>query len=559
MTSDMASLFRRLRGDESGAVAVLVAIALIALLGLIGLAIDMGNMIFAQRRLQATTDMAALAAALDLPSGNALTTASTYSAQSGDLNAQSNMTVTMASGYPHLICATGSSVPCTTGGGAYSSTANAIEIQQDATVSTIFSGLIGTPSVTISATAYGLARGGALPPLNIAIVLDNTASMENTDPTTPVPTDCGVANPTRIDCAMVGIQTLLSELWPTQDDVALFVFPSQTSASITTDVTCSGTERKTLSLTSYSSSSIYQVAPTSGLTNNYKTTNTSALQTPANSSVVASVCQGNFSSTNGEVASCGSCYGLYAQGGEGTYLAGAISAAQNVLFNNSAPNVQNVMIVISDGGAGNGKTTACPSGTGCSNQCQASISAAQSAAATGTWVYSIAYGSSTVNSGQTGSSASCSDTESPAISSCNTMADIASDPTKFYSDPMGGTTITDTASAPSRITGNGESGSTTLAVTSLGAVKAGMSIADGTTPTNIQPQSYVTAVAGTTVTLNQALAGTVASGDQIIFGNGACISTDNPSPTDLVQIFKAIGTSLQYTTLMAACVANNSC
>ena len=84
------------------------------------------------------------------------------------------------------------------------------------------------------------------------------------------------------------------------------------------------------------------------------------------------------------------------------------------------------------------------------DQCQQAVLAAQAAAAAGTWVYSIAYGSSTA----TGSGSTCTtDTTSiiPAlqsgsanISSCTTMANIANRPgaipdlTKFYSNNNNG-------------------------------------------------------------------------------------------------------------------------
>ena len=87
---------------------------------------------------------------------------------------------------------------------------------------------------------------------------------------------------------------------------------------------------------------------------------------------------------------------------------------------------ENVIILLSDGDA-NAKSSNMPSGKA-SNQCHAAISAAQAAAAAGTWVYSLAYGAPT---GQTPSSCS---TNSPAISACQTMQKIASDPSKFYSD-----------------------------------------------------------------------------------------------------------------------------
>ena len=92
-------------------------------------------------------------------------------------------------------------------------------------------------------------------------------------------------------------------------------------------------------------------------------------------------------------------------------------------------------ITISFGGVAKGDTITFSS----NNQCNKAITAAQTAAAAGTWVYSIAYGSSTAAAPN---SASCSDQEpGPPIanvSSCATMQNIASDPSKFYSDPMGG-------------------------------------------------------------------------------------------------------------------------
>ena len=107
MRWEIRSFVRRLHKDESGAVMVLVAISIAALLGVTALAIDVANLVYAQRRLQATTDMAAQAAALDLncngcTAATPVTTANTYSAVSGALNAQPNLNVTMVSGYPQV-------------------------------------------------------------------------------------------------------------------------------------------------------------------------------------------------------------------------------------------------------------------------------------------------------------------------------------------------------------------------------------------------------------------------------------------------------------------------
>ena len=87
----------------------------------------------------------------------------------------------------------------------------------------------------------------------------------------------------------------------------------------------------------------------------------------------------------------GSCKGYKVIGDEGTYLGGAIATAQNILNADNVSGVQNVMIVLSDGGAGNASSHGGPA----SNECDDSVHVAGNAAATVTWVYSIAYGSST--------------------------------------------------------------------------------------------------------------------------------------------------------------------
>ena len=152
MRWEIKSFVRRLHKDESGAVMVLVAISIAALLGVTALAIDVANLVYAQRRLQATTDMAAQAAALDLNCNGCtpatpVTTANTYSAVSGALNAQPNLNVTMVSGYPQVVCLSSTEIFLSLKHGyvhprptTVSSTSryNAIEVQQQATVPLIF-------------------------------------------------------------------------------------------------------------------------------------------------------------------------------------------------------------------------------------------------------------------------------------------------------------------------------------------------------------------------------------------------------------------------------------
>jgi Flp pilus assembly protein TadG len=371
MGREIHSEVRRLYRDENGAVAVLVAISIVVMLGLIALAVDIGSLVFAQRTLQATTDVAALAGAQDIGcsggsvpgcvAGTAITTANNYSAMSGSQNAQTGLTVTMASGYPTLTCLTYTDINYNSSTGKCTGVdaANAIIVKQQATVPLLFAPVFGfNPTITLSATSFASKATGAFPPLNVMLVIDNTASMNTTDPTNV--TCGGITHATRLDCALSGAQIFLSELWPTLDNVGLMVFPGvNNTTSATDDASCSSSLKSSVQVAPYSPIPVYQIAPASGLLNDYKTSNaTSSLN--ISSKLVTATCQSGMTTTSpltgSTVETCGTCAGLDAKGGQGTYYAGAINAAQQALTANSQPGVQNVIILLSDGGAGNGTT-----------------------------------------------------------------------------------------------------------------------------------------------------------------------------------------------------------
>ncbi len=73
--------------DQRGQALPWVATMMVMLLGFAGLSIDVGHVFYCYRELQAATDAAALAGAEDLPNSTATTTATTYSAMAGKLNA----------------------------------------------------------------------------------------------------------------------------------------------------------------------------------------------------------------------------------------------------------------------------------------------------------------------------------------------------------------------------------------------------------------------------------------------------------------------------------------
>ena len=254
MNRDGISFFRRVLRNESGAVAILAAVALPVLTGIGALSVDAAYVFSAQRALQASTDAAALAGAQVIGTGGAaVTQATTYSA-TGSLNGNANLTsVTVTATLKcytsvGLACSTNQTPSCAVASANCVGTngANGMQVVQTAQVPTFFARVLGINTVSISATASASMRGGVPTPLNVAIIVDTTGSMGGA-PTGPAATACSGYS-TAIACAVDGAQTFLGELWPWQagatsgtpvDEVALFVFPPVTNASqATTDIAC---------------------------------------------------------------------------------------------------------------------------------------------------------------------------------------------------------------------------------------------------------------------------------------------------------------------------------
>jgi hypothetical protein len=289
-----------------------------------------------------------------------------------------------------------------------------------------FATILGIRTMTITATSTAAMRGAKVGAHNVVIVLDTTQSMNDTDSSS----NC---NNTRISCALSGIQMLLASLTPCGsscgtvtggnvanpvDEVSLMVFPGLTSTSQQQyDYDCSNSTAPQISPYSYPTLPTYQIIPFSS---DYRTSDAA---TTLNSS-------SNLARATGAAPSCTS--GLTAVGGEGTYYAGVIYAAQAALAAQAIarPNAQNVLVLLSDGDA-NAKASALPGASttalvypSTQNQCHQAITAAQAASAAGTIVYSVAYGAT---------SSGCS-TDTPAITPCQTMQQIASSSATFFSD-----------------------------------------------------------------------------------------------------------------------------
>jgi len=206
---------------------------------------------------------------------------------------------------------------------------------------------------------------------------------------------------------------------------------------------------------STTTSATYQVVP---WLNDYRTSDTTSGTSPlALGSDLVSAVDGDTS-----FGGTSSCSGLQTPGGEGTYFAGAIYAAQAALVAEQAlpanAGSQNALIILSDGAAnsayytsphqnGNPDTTpprgkytqmastdvngtaVTSSGTypSYNQQCNQAVTAAQAATTAGTKVFTVAYGATT-------STSDCSTDISPTITPCTTMQTMASNSGNFYSD-----------------------------------------------------------------------------------------------------------------------------
>lgn len=415
MNTKWNSLIYRMRTDHRGVVAIVVGLGLSAIAGMVGLVTQETILYRTQSALQSSANIAALAGAQSInnPSGTAKTMATSYSAAAGGSNVISGQTVTMAAGYPQLKCLTSTGVTCT---GA--DAANAIVVKQQATVPLIFGKLFGMSTTILTATATAGSGGGMGTALDVMLIVDSTASMNNGD------TSCSVSGATRVICAASGARTLLLGnpsasppnygFLPSLVHVGLMVFPGVTnSTQVGYDYDCASSPKPAIA--KYNASPVYQII---GFSSDYKTSDTAtSLNTSSN---LVRALQGGAS---------GCKQGFDAIGGVGTYYAGVITAAQTALTSNGRTGVQKVIIFLSDGDA-SASSSNVPTGKS-TNQCHQAITAAQAATAAGMKVFSLAYGAET--------SGTCG-TDSPAISACQAMQQIASTPSMFFSDKQNGVT-----------------------------------------------------------------------------------------------------------------------
>jgi hypothetical protein len=309
-------------------------------------------------------------------------------------------------------------------------------------------GINSAKSITMSSSASATMASGANDQVNVAMVVDATASMNTQD------TDASCGN-TRVYCALQGVRTMLGLLAPCTastsnssdtcvpyDQVSLFSFPTIQANTSAKDTDCSTSTSPTIIPYTTPAAGATWSTPT-GTAGTYQITGYASNWTSSNS--VGGALSNSSALVNAAGGPSGSCAGLDSVGGDGTYYAGAIYAAQSSLVaaQAAAPGSKNVMIILSDGDASavSGKIQN-PPGTNVGHngntypslddQCHQAITAAQYATTNGTTVYTIAYGAA--------SSGCSTDTGSYSISPCQAMMQMSSgyvsstNAPHFYSD-----------------------------------------------------------------------------------------------------------------------------
>ncbi|MBS1805075.1 MAG: Tad domain-containing protein [Acidobacteria bacterium] len=448
---------KRIVARQEGQILPWFALLLILFSGFTAFVVDAGRGVIAYHMLQESCDAAAMAGVqlmsdTSQSSSAVISQATLYSSVPGNRNANSSFlpNAAMLSGYPKVYCSntgTSNGVPCVAAGGG----SNAITVAQTTTLPTIFGGIIGIPRLSLSAASSALMAGAAAQKYNIAIVLDTTQSMTSSDPGGC--TGSGKSTPTKIQCALLGVQTLLKGLQPCTatssgatctafDGVSIFTYPEVPANKASQFTTCNGSAPTPVPYTApavgaawtnptwTSSTPTFQV--TSGGTNGYSSDWSSNNQTIGSN--------GSYNSSSGLAIAAGAvtgCAGMQAKGGEGTYLASAIYAAGASLKAqaHAIPNTKNAMIILSDGDATAKasqfdssvhltSTGVYPSAT---DECHQSITAAKwvSSNVPDTTVFTVAYNAQT--------SGTCS-TDSPAITACSELQQMATSTSDFYAD-----------------------------------------------------------------------------------------------------------------------------
>ena len=373
------SSLRRAR-DESGQVFALFAVALVVLLGMTALVIDLGYAYYVKRSLQASADAAATAGALELPdAGAAVSRAQQYGGSKGGKNERGNIpSVTTAVSTKCLAIA-----PC--------KPVNAVVVRQTTKVRTLFARVLGIDTLNVQARATACSPCGA-GSLDVMLVLDRSSSMCEDD---PVCTD--------LNNARQGIRAFLRVMDPAYTSVGLAVFPPAADSG----AACMPAERSNYDLPA----APYVLVP---LSSDY-------------------LVNGDLNPLSPLVSTVG-CL----KKGYGTAYATAIDRAQAELKAHGNPEADDVIVMLTDGGANTG-----PNFEPLPYQeqpCRRGVDSAVTAKKlAGTTIYTIGY-DLYADGGAANFCRRRSDgaPEEPAMTADQALREIATGPEYFYNQPSAG-------------------------------------------------------------------------------------------------------------------------
>jgi hypothetical protein len=376
--------------DAKGQVIVLVVVALVALLGMCALVIDLGYLYWNQRSLQASADAAALAGAMQLPdAASSVSVAKQFGTGAGAKNSDSRLkSVTETITTKCLVSVPGCDP------------VNAVVVNEDATVSTFFMQVFGLNLANVHVRATACSPCG-VKPLDIMLVLDRTGSMCQNSAGNP-DTAC-----TDLNNARNGMKTFLGFLDAKVDWVGLSVLPPATSVATKCSTPVSANYNLTSPLPSY------LLVP---LSKDFKKSD------------------GTLDTTSNLVSTI-NCV----QGGGTTSYANAIDAAQAELDAHGRPDVQDIIVFLSDGAANTGPSYLSSSSPYRTQPCHQGVTSAGLAKAKGTIVYSIGYALLDATGGCTSYTGAAEKPTPPTITVTQALQGIASDPVNdFFNQPTPG-------------------------------------------------------------------------------------------------------------------------
>jgi Putative Flp pilus-assembly TadE/G-like/von Willebrand factor type A domain len=366
----------RIRNEE-GQTLIIVALAMLILLGFCALVLDIGHAYLAQRRLQSSVDAAALAGADALPNIAQATADANWYGNGGKNTPAGVDTVTMT---VSTKCLPGLPGGCTT--------ANAVTVKETGSIPTLFGGLFGVSNLNVHADATACSPCGAKP-LDIMLVLDRTGSMcTKPDGSDDHPTCQDMEN------AREGIKTFLGLMDPQLDHVGLAVLPPAPP----TGAVC-GTRTSPF----------------------YKSPNDRFVVVPLSSDYSS----GGVLDPSSALVSTIDC--VRANGS--TAYANALESAQAELLADGRPNTQKVIVLLSDGAANTGPTDYPAGSPYLTTPCHQGINSSATIQSSGTLVYSIGY-----DVGHDVCKNANGSLESPGITALSALQQIASSG-NFYNQP----------------------------------------------------------------------------------------------------------------------------